>query len=245
MDDKKYNHIILTEPPEYLNYKSVTGGGSKPDFPVRDRKKHSDFLKTRFNDAWDESLSDYAVSHSIRDGVYLEFVSSPDFDLMLKSLEAESQGIRLLNVREREEKSINPETGQEEIHITTFATVYLPFEKKQYFLKKNKYYTENEVKRSGKPKNQKLINCINDIRKAVVASFWTDEDVSLIPQEDPEWCEVWIRRVNSDSERLFDRFLKRNEINTRVHSLVFPENYVNLSRSIPIKYSSSLKTSIM
>jgi hypothetical protein len=75
----------------------------------------------RLQSAWAEIDQErQAVEHVERHGAYVDFVSDPGSDLVLKSLEALSSGIRLLNVRRIGE-------GDRE---ETFATVYVPHEKR-------------------------------------------------------------------------------------------------------------------
>ncbi|MBN2018996.1 MAG: S8 family peptidase [Sedimentisphaerales bacterium] len=122
-----------------------------------------------------------AISLPCRTGVYLEFKSQADFDLVTKSLENIRSGIRLLNVKE----------VRQGVSKEIVATVYVPASKEGYFLKKIQQYSEQETE-EGNPKNQKLINSIEDIRLAVLESFWQDP-LDLLPGAAKQWCEIWLR----------------------------------------------------
>jgi hypothetical protein len=72
------------------------------------------------------------------------------------------------------------------------------------------------------------MNSIADINKAVlIDSFWTD-DISLIPDETPQWCEVWIRGISADTEREFTSIAEKNAIPIKSDCLHFPERMVKL-----------------
>ncbi|MDP8256194.1 MAG: S8 family peptidase [Candidatus Alcyoniella australis] len=167
--------------------------------------------------AWKEADNRQAVSHADRDGAYIEFESSPGFDLVVRSLERIGSGIRLLNVRKEG-------TGTDK---RTLATVYVPYNKRGYFLRKIIAYAKEDTK-SGKPKNAKLIESISDIRHAVLESFWRSDERGMIPGDIREWTEAWI---SSDSEKIVTRFhilLSNLQIEQTKGTLKFPERTVKL-----------------
>jgi hypothetical protein len=59
---------------------------------------------------WQESNNEFLVAFPERTGIYLEFISSPGFELAIKSLENLRQGIRLCNVR-----AVKRKVNEEEI----------------------------------------------------------------------------------------------------------------------------------
>jgi hypothetical protein len=140
---------------------------------------------------WRDVESTQAVAHTERHGVYIDFVSDPGFDLVVKSLEALRLGIRLLNVRTQHIE------GTEQ----TLATVYVPHNRRAYFLNKIRAYAEEQTQ-GGKPKNASLINSISDIRRSVLESFWQDAR-ELLPDNSPQWVEVWL---SNDQTPVVDRF---------------------------------------
>ncbi|MCD4784886.1 MAG: S8 family peptidase [Candidatus Eremiobacteraeota bacterium] len=98
------------------------------------------------------------------------------------------------------------------------------------------------LKIPGKPKNANLINSIADIRKALfIESFWHD-DHSLIPDEKPQWCEVWLRDDNPDvifPERAvkddkpdvikrLEKLIDDLNIVSKLNYIIFPERAVKL-----------------
>ena len=166
-----------------------------------------------------------------RKGVYLEFKSDPGFDLVTKSLEdrrSKDKPIRLLNVRVETDLVKNEETSTLESVETTYATVYIPHEKKKHFLNKIEAYANEIDQRSKKPKNASLINSISNIRKALqVDSFWQDIRTAK-PGITPEWCEVWLSSHTQDVINKFETLLNQVHIKARSGVVRFPERAVKV-----------------
>ncbi len=123
----------------------------------------------------------------------------------------------------------------------TKATVFIPKGSEKYFLDKVKEYAEKETKK-GKPRNAPLINSIEDIKLALLESFWRPSEIRLIPQEIKTWCEVWVRipEIITDNSSNFEivnrqldsfrELLNRNEIECKSNSILFPERAILLIR---------------
>ena len=183
----------------------------------RDRRAHSAHLRQRLEQAWHDAENQQAVLHVERTGAYLEFESEPGFDLAISSLERLQSGIRLLNVRREG-------TGETE---RTLATVYVPHNRRGYFLRKIELYATENTKRD-KPKNARLVDSITDVRRAVLESFWRPEERDLIPGDDSDWIEVWL---SSDSDEVIARFellSRERNIEAAAGVLKFPERAVKL-----------------
>lgn len=227
MDELTRPHILLTNSPESLQFTSKSTGGSKPNFPERDRVSHGQWLQNRFEQIWQESFNTSeirrAASIPARSGVYVEFAGQPGSALKTQSLEDTRSGIRLLNIREKEVNGQN----------VNLATVYIPSEKRGVFLKKfREYATENTI--TDKPKNQDLATGIEEMRKAILDSFWVDP-AETIPSDVPVWCEVWLRQEESDdSHVLLDNFFavcERLTIDYKNQHIGFPERLVTIIRA--------------
>ncbi|MBI4651266.1 peptidase S8, partial [Candidatus Desantisbacteria bacterium] len=117
MVKQQLKHIFLRELPDIKNFTSNPSGRKEPRIPDRDRQVHSKYLFDRLNIAWQQAEKNkQAVAHSVREGVYIEFKSSPGYDLITKSLEEmRSKKIRLLNIR----------TEGDGDTAVTYATVYV------------------------------------------------------------------------------------------------------------------------
>ena len=225
-------HIFIENRPESYRYTTTVQGGGKPKIPERERFQHATRLLTRLDDIWNSNRvlkeERQAVSLPTRKGMYVEFKSSVNSDLITKSMEDMRQNIRLLNIRTE-----NVDEG-----IIHKATVYIPEGKHSRFLKKiQDYSTENTVK--GKPKNAPLVNSINDIELAVVESLWTDYDKKIIPKHTHKWCEVWVRIDESEDFEeqviLFQILLGKLGVDYKGNALHFPERAVfliNANRNI-------------
>lgn len=231
MANEHYRHIFLQDAAQSSSF-TPPKVVPRVRIPERDRVQHSNYLQNRLTAAWNEAEQRRAVAIEERHGVYIDFVSDPDSDLAVKSLEVRRSGIRLLNVRHE------PAEGKKE---RTCATVYVPNAKRGHFLKKITQYAEGETK-SGKPKNEKLVNSIADIRRSVVESFWQDEK-QLLPGDEPVWVEIWL---SSDQEEIIHRFeslLQDYEITKSEGVLKFPERSVVLIEANRAQLETLVETS--
>ena len=220
MPENKYKHIFLDGPTYSRRFTSPPRVGSRIRISNKDRFQHSDLLSQNFNKAWNDNEEKEINNGIKRDGVYFDFKGEPDCDLIISSLEAIGSGIRLLNVRNMEIQY----NGKQEKQV--IATVYIPHNKKSFFLKKISDYRERETK-SGKPKNQRLIDSIFDIQASVLKSFWQD-DLSLLPDNsNAKWVEVWL---NNDDNAIgsFDMLVEKLDIDQAEGFLEFPERIVRL-----------------
>ena len=155
-----------------------------------------------------------------RKGTYLEFRSQAGYALITRSLEDMRRGIRLLNIRQ---------VGKVKEEQTLLATVYVPAGKENHFLKKVEDYIEEDTSLGKKPKNEKLVNSIEEIKIAFLKALWTDPP-DLIPSDVPNWCEVWLR-VSDDHKLIVENFLKTLsslDIKYKPNYLLFPERAVIL-----------------
>lgn len=193
----------------------------KKDFPQRDKSSHAKFIGKRLSACYERSAKQkQAAAIRYKKGVYLEFVSLSKHDLAIKSLENKTQGIRLLNVRTDEETEV------------VKATVYIPEGKESYFIKKVEAYS-SEVTEKGIPKNNNLVRSIDDVRLALLDSFWIG-NIEDIPKEIEKWCEVWIRYDNSAIEKSISSIIEScAELNIHIdkNKLVFPERLVFLIKA--------------
>lgn len=214
MPGERYRHIFLEGPSQTRGFTSPGGGGDSR-IPPRNRRPHGKYLQKRLDKAWEEvEKQRQVVTHVERRGAYIDFVSEPGFELTLKSLEARQSGIRLLNVR--------TETVKEDQQ--TIATVYVPHTKRGHFLRKLDAYSQEETK-TGKPRNQKLVDSISDIRCAVLESFWQD-DRTLMPGDSTSWIEVWLSSDRDEVIERFEELLRQLRIAKAEGAIKFPERAV-------------------
>lgn len=196
------------------------------NYPKRsDISSHATLIKRKLKECYERSANQKQVAAiRYKKGVYLEFSSAAEHDLAIKSLENQNKGIRLLNVKlDKEAKVIK-------------ATVYIPARKEKYFIKKVEDYS-SKVGKKGLPKNNDLVRSIEDIRLAMLDSFWIG-NLDDIPNEVAEWCEVWIRydesSFKSDSKSASDNLLECCDIlkiEIQDNKLIFPERIVYLIKA--------------
>lgn len=192
------------------------------NYPDRkDIKAHATFIERKLNECYERSaVQKQAAAIRYKNGVYLEFSSAPNFDLAIKSLENKNQGIRLLNVKYDKEAKINK------------ATAYVPEGKESYFIKKVEEYA-SKVTKFGKPCNNALVSSIENIKIAMLDSFWIGKKTD-IPNDVAQWCEAWIRFEDSSSEKVLTDVSKccsMLEIEVDSNKLFFPERMVCLIRA--------------
>ena len=100
------------------------------------------------------------------------------------------------------------------------------------FCKKIEDYLDEEKdsEKHKNPRNAALVNSIEELRSALlVESFWTDTK-SLTPEDDAEWCEVWLRDDSADGA-VVERFrtvLTAQQVNSKPQHISFPERVVML-----------------
>lgn len=199
------------------------------NFPKRNNIiDHAKYIGRKLTECYERSeRQKQAAAIKYKNGIYLEFSSAPDYDMATKSLENKNHGIRLLNIKtiENDDKS-----------NTIKATVYIPDGKQTFFLKKVEDYANSEkVSNTGKPKNNDLISSINDIKIAMVESFWTGK-FSDMPNDIPLWCEVWLRYENDNDYTVthskFEACCNDLHIETDDKKKIkFPERTVRLIRA--------------
>lgn len=218
--DKK--NIFLTHTMETMPYvSSPRPMGS--NFPKRVVASHAAIIERKLKDCYAKSLSQKQVAAiRYKEGVYLEFSGASEHDLAIKSLENRTQGIRLLNVHEDTDSN------------TVKATVYIPAGKENYFLKKVEAYATEQTK-TGKPKNNDLVSSIEDVKLAILESFWVGSPTTM-PSEQPIWCELWLRfdyeSENPNSwagvEENVTSICRAENIPIDEKHIVFPERIVKL-----------------
>lgn len=223
---ENYKHIFLSDYAKSQKYTSPSSGGPKSKPLERNRNAHAEKLLGQFNAIWEQKAAieqtREAEQISTKTGTYLSFTGAPNSVLIIKSLEDQRKGIRLLNVQEISESEEEKQTR---------AIVYIPKGKESHFVKKiQAYQTENLA--SGKPKNEPLVTSIEDVQIALLESFWIGK-IELMPDEEPEWCEVWLN-IDSDQNIFnsqleeFRQILSEIDIESKDSELIFPERAVLL-----------------
>lgn len=189
-----------------------------PRIPQRNPLQHAMSLKTELTAAYRKhsTLTPQQIAAiKYKDGICLEFSGKKGHELIVKSLENRTVGIRLLNVKEDTENDI--------VH----ATVYVPKGKESFFIKRLDEYAESA--NLEKPRYHDLINSIEKVRLAVLESFWIGKKEDM-PVTAPLWCEVWIQTNNDEEDiaRVFSDICMSLQIPVSKKSILFPERMIKL-----------------
>lgn len=227
-----YKNIFVNNTEKKEKYKSKRRGSSS-SIPERERVLHGNLIQNKLKEIWEQEKRK-AVSISNRKGTYIEFQSAPDFELASKSLESKNKGIKLLNIRVEEDnegKKVNK------------ATVFVPKGEENYFLKRAKDYTDGIIKKnSKKPANTPLIASIEDLRVAVLDSFWIGKK-SWMPKDNLVWCEIWLSTSSLREENEFRELAEKLGIEVKKDKLDFPERTVLFSKVNRIKLEELVENS--
>lgn len=223
-------HIVVTGTAKAERFTSPQQGGGQPATPNLNRARHGTALQRQLAkvEADLAARRGRALPAGVEAprGFYLEFESPPGFALKLESVESERSGIELVAARKVDDKTV--------------ATVYVPQGRIAFFVKRVEAYL-TETSRSGKPKNQPLIESIARIRLAVAESFWTDDLDTLPAANARSWWEVWLR---GDDDTVLARFraqAKAMRVVVGQRHLTFPERTVVLAEATLEQFASSLE----
>ena len=158
-------NIFLEQTRESLPYTSGPARFNR-NFPTRENPMaHATYIEKKLRQCNAETLEPKQVAAiRYKQGVYLEFSSKEGFSLNTKSLENLTKHIRLLNVRQ--EGTVEK------------ATVYIPAGQEAYFLEKVQTYAES-IDNGGNPKNNDLVRSIEDVKIALLESFWVGKQVGF------------------------------------------------------------------
>ena len=219
-------HIFLPEAPNTQTYRP-RGGGGAAKIPSRDRGSHYQKLHDQFETisrtaekVWRDAESHEGVT---KDGIYLEFSSSGGFPLQVESLENRPSGVRLRNVQTKE-------SDDSPIYS---ATLFFPRKALSVFQKKLEEYHAIETP-TGKPKNEPLVNSIDQLCAGSLSSFWTDPPELMPKGNQPEWCEIWLDTFSNANAGSEFRTLAENigiVLDAQDSALRFPDRIVLLGRT--------------
>ncbi|MCY3926633.1 MAG: S8 family peptidase [bacterium] len=128
------------------------------------------------------------------EGIYVEFESTPGFELALTSLEPHLGSVHP-ELRAVTSRKIRGEEVQ-------FATVFVPEGWIGRFCKKFEQYASEQTK-SGNPRHRNLVERIAKLRLATLRALWTD-DPGAFPEDEEQvvWWELWLRRRDGVDRRL-------------------------------------------
>lgn len=193
----KYNHIKLEWYKESQKYKPKRWRWPSLNLPERsDRHAHWQKLLSQLNSIENE-VSSWISNRQWR---YIEFSSLGNFDLAFWSLETKASWIDLLNTKIKYDSDWN---------IIKQATVFIPYWKEDIIKNKILKY-EQDNPEGWKPKNQNLVSWIENIKKALLESFWTDSRSFTSIWNNKELYEIWLNILDDENKENY----KQNFINS-------------------------------
>lgn len=242
-DGENYDHILLRQAPEVNQYTALGGGGADKEIRVRSLNEHGNRVKQMLNQvkSISEKLAKRPLPENIDrdDGIYVEFESAIGYDLIVDSLHKAQSGIDLLKVDKF--KKVDPET--DELKDLTKAVVFIQEGKVDIFIRMVERYLTELHPKSNRPKGEKFVNSIQNIRVATLRSFWTDP-IDFPEQQEQIWWEVWLRRYSKKNELSnYERVINQAqnigiEVSERV--LEFPEHHILLMNGNAEQLSKSI-----
>ena len=199
-------------------YTSRGGGPRRKPFP-RSRAAHAEVLERELEAAinrGDQQLFRRKTSVAQK-GFYLEFDIPADQDFIVDKLEDRRQGIELVTVQP---PAPNAKTVK--------ATVFVPENAKQHFLKRVEQYRTEESPKGHRPRNEDLVTRIESVHLAKLQSLWSDQPGLFPRANETVWWEVWIREQSAEH---FSSLCELLDIETPTVTLTFPERVVRLARA--------------
>lgn len=218
MMESRLRNLYVNNSRRSYDFSPPGGGDGKGSYPDRsDRRAHADKLESDLIAAWNEAQKQYedvkAVSVATRHGVYLEIKGKAGYDLITKSLENTAQQVRLCNIKVEDD---------DENRRVISSTVYVPDNKREFFIKKINKYRETAT-------GEEVVGTIESINLAFVNALWTSKKTKM-PIENPEWCEVWLmyetKETMDEVVNQFFEICKQIGIEHKEQKIVFPERVV-------------------
>jgi hypothetical protein len=221
-------HLLIKGTAETELYRSPKSFGGEFKLPPRQRSKHGNKLLSQLESLRREAeilgQEQVAFGVDVGNGIYIQFESEPGFKLKFESLDLIRSGIELVNVKDIGDK--------------TYAVCFVPEGKLTHFVKLVTAYLEQETK-SKKPRNQKLIESISKIRRAMLEALWTDDPGEMPTGEEEVWWEVWLR--TGDDRNAFQRSFEEHA--ARIGLVIDSSNILFPDRTVCLAYGSKSQMS--
>jgi len=225
-------HLLILGSASTERFTSPRQQGPESQIPPRDRAQHGQRLLGQLVQARQEAdaalQQQHAIGIDVGNGIFLEFESEPGFQLPTESLEDVRKRIELMSVKERDNR--------------TFATVFVPEGRLDHFERRVSEYLHQETP-TGKPKNERLITQLQNIRLAAVEALWTDEPALLPAENEAAWWEVWLR-VDSDRQAVlgfFREYATHLGLEVSGRHVAFPERTVVNVRGTKAQLAQSVQ----
>jgi len=240
MPDNKFPHLKIEGFGERGSYTTPLRPRSRTNYSDKSRNVHGQFLRERITEIstqiTQESVEDLPDDLIREDAVYLEFEVNENFNAF-DSLDSERNYYRLLNIKKVDE-IVGGGSG--------FSIAVLSTERGlSHFLQKINQFLDTSLDNENDiPRNKKLVQNIENIKKATVKSLWADHDRYFPETNTKTWWEIWIRRKNfledtNEDQKVIEQGSKVG-ISYNNQRLIFPEHLVRLAYATVEELASSL-----
>lgn len=215
-----FPHLTLRNLRYSEPYTAIGQGGPHQSPPRPQQKTHGDKLLVDLERAECIAASRLA-KEAMREGLQfipMRFAESSDFDLELKRLESERQGIRIVSSRESAGRNV--------------YLVAVPDSQVSRLADKFRAYRD-EVTKKGNPKNEPLASSIATIDSAELADYWTEASEELPAADETLWWEIWLEAVTANEattvETWFRETAQKQKITVSPKRVRFPDRLVILA----------------
>ncbi|WP_319940452.1 S8 family peptidase [Xenorhabdus littoralis] len=218
---KEKKHIFIGKNGKVKKYTAYPARFSPPDIPIRNQYEHGHQLYHQITQikSGERLLLNEAEEYELDSvlGIQVTFESYSGIEFDFEKLADVRSGIEILNVIPIDNKYI--------------ATILVPIGKFPVLEKKIEQYLAPLKDENHKPKNSKLINAIETIRKAVIEYLWSDSP-ELYPKSPDkiQWFEIWLP-VGTNRQAIisdFKRLCSAQNIRISKSTLEFPERTILL-----------------
>ncbi|HEV2947523.1 MAG TPA: S8 family peptidase, partial [Gemmataceae bacterium] len=211
-------------------------GGGEYNLPVRDRARHGATLLQQLDQARAENEQRRGVAPADQPAkIILEVRSEPNFELALASLDSRKYGFELACFREENNQRIAV------IHVAENKLISFVRLIDDY-LHKDYLHPTAEPGTPSKPKNQRFVDPIAEIRLATLHSFWMDASNRFPARNDSIWWEVWLRAESDQGPWDTFRMLAQAAGMTLGNETIrFPDRLVGLCHGTAQQLSSTVE----
>ncbi|WP_298867377.1 S8 family peptidase [uncultured Gimesia sp.] len=200
--------------------KTPEGGPSRQNLVLPDRKTHGDKLLLDIERA-EKKAKARQNSEPICEGLQfipMRFEEGSEIDLALKSLATKTNGVRIVNARER--------NGRKDYLVA------VPDSQVSKLADKFRDYRDKDTE-SGKPTNEPFASSISKIESADLADYWTEPNKPIPLSTETFWWEVWLDSGNDQSsqniEKWFRSIAQQQNIKLSPQRVRFPDRLVILA----------------
>ena len=197
--DLPHIHLLNNGQSEVYIYPPKGGNGGS-SFPSRNRTKHANFLEQAYDKVLEEFELNLLKNEELsteQKGIYVEFQVNQDQKEALEKLENSPKRIELVAVRESEDRYIKFDNVPLNFWLLLLeieclaailflpksdvfsATVFIPEKAKDFFSDKIKAYRDENTPKKGKPKNEALVACLENIKLSTVRTIFTEGFLGL------------------------------------------------------------------